>query len=239
MIAVAVGRLHQHHVGLAQRGRVAHQRRAGVAQVTGEHQAAGQAVVMHFQFDDGRAEDVPGIVEGHADAARHFYLVTVQHRATQLERQFGVGFGVQRYHRLAAEACAPLVFPLGVIFLNVRGIHQHQLQQVAGGIRRIDRAAVALRGQAGEQAAMVDVGMGDHHGIQLQGIEGEGLAVVGFVFAAALTHAALKQDACAVTGLDQVAGAGDLLDGAEKGKKSHEKLLVANVATACQGAAGP
>ncbi|MNC25624.1 hypothetical protein D3C75_737210 [compost metagenome] len=193
MIAIAVGRLHQHHVCLAQRGGVAHQRRAGIAEVAGEHQAAGQAVVVHLQVDDGRAEDVSGVVEGHLDATCHFHGLPVHHWPTQREGQFGIGLGVQRLHQGFVLACAPLVFPLGVAFLDVRRVHQHQLQQFTGGIGRVDRSAIALSRQPRQQAAVVDVGVGDHHGIQLQRVEGEGGAVVRLVFAPALAHTALQQ----------------------------------------------
>ena len=46
MVAVAVGRLEHQHIGLGQNARVAHQWRAGIAQVAGKYQAPLQVVIL-------------------------------------------------------------------------------------------------------------------------------------------------------------------------------------------------
>ena len=216
VVAVAVGGLHQQHVGLFENRRAAHQRRAVVAQVAGEHQAPSAAQVVDIQLDDGRAEDVPGIVQGHADPGHHFLALLVAQRSALAQHLVGVIAGVQRGDGLLAAPGAPLVLPLGVLFLQVRGIVQHQLKQRAAGLGGEDRAAIAFLGQARQQSAMVDMGVGNHHRVDVFRTKGKGSPVVAFLLAPALVHAALKQDTLAFVGFQQVAGTGDLPDGAEK-----------------------
>ncbi|MCY1183703.1 hypothetical protein D9M71_442940 [compost metagenome] len=103
---------------------------------------------MDFQFDDGRAKDVAGVVEGHADALGDLDGAAVADRAALLERRGGVLDRIQRRDRRAAEARAPAAFPFRILFLDVRRIHQHQFEQVAGRLGGIDRAPVTLAGQA-------------------------------------------------------------------------------------------
>src|SRR5690606_9098903 len=97
------------------------------------------------------------------------------------------------------------------------------------------RALEACRRQPWQQAAVVDMRMGQHHRIQCLRVEGEVGAVACFVLAAALLHAALQEYPGTCVGFDQVAGACDLLDGAEKTEQSHgmDSCLVDGAEDAC------
>ena len=68
--AVAVGRFHHHHVGGRRRRRIAQDRPAAVAEVAREQDPALLAALLQFEQDAGRAEDVAGVEERGADAAR-------------------------------------------------------------------------------------------------------------------------------------------------------------------------
>ena len=62
---------------------------------------------------------------------------------------------------------------------------------------------------------MVDVGVGEDHGVDLGGIEPEGLVdLVGFL-AAALEHAAIEKNA-GIVEFEEVLGTGDLVGAAEE-----------------------
>lgn len=76
------------------------------------------------------------------------------------------------------------------------------------------RAAVAEGDQARQQAAVVDMRVRQHHRIERLGVEGERAAVAAGFFPAALMHAAFEQNPCTIMGLNEIAGAGDLLNGA-------------------------
>ncbi|MNG39688.1 hypothetical protein D3C84_1278990 [compost metagenome] len=69
------------------------------------------------------------------------------------------------------------------------------------------------------------MGVGNHHGVQAGRVEGKVAAVAFFLFAAALTHAAIQQYLGTIAAFDQVAGAGYLLNGAEKVEQSHGGIL--------------
>jgi len=84
----------------------------------------------------------------------------------------------------------------------------------SGGGERVPSECDAITGfgpfeifgdELGQQAAVVDVGVGEDHGIQFLRIEGEGCTVAFFVLAPSLVHAAIEQNANAVMGFQQIA----------------------------------
>ena len=83
----------------------------------------------------------------------------------------GVTFSVDRFdHRPAALFVAAVeVLDLGL--LDAAGVGQHDLAQVAGGCRRIDRSLKARQHQLGQQAGVVDVGVGQQHRVDRARIE--------------------------------------------------------------------
>ena len=89
-------------------------------------------------------------------------------------------------------------------------VAQQYGEQICRGGRGVDGPSKALCCQARQQAAVIDVRMGQNDEIQTCGIKGKGLLVVLVGLAAALGHAAVDEEAAAM-GLDQKAGAGDRL----------------------------
>ena len=86
------------------------------------------------------------------------------------------------------------------------GIRQHDRAEVAGGLGRVDGAAVAVFVQIRNPARVVDVCMGEQQCL----IGAGGIRQLGiFVDIAALLHAAVDQDAVARC-LQLGAAAGDL-----------------------------
>ena len=124
------------------------------------------------------------------------------------------------------------------MLLDMRRVEQHQFEQFAGGFGGIDGAVVAAGYQARQQPAVVEVSVRNHYRLQAGRVEGEGRTVAFHVFAAPLAHAAFQQHLGAVAAFDQVAGAGYLLDGSEKGQQGHACSPSCVSAAACQSVAG-
>ena len=77
----------------------------------------------------------------------------VERRRLQSRQRFGrVLFGVERQRRVMLAEAA-LVGELRVFFLQVRGVGQHQLAQIARAAGAIDAALEALRDQPRQPAA--------------------------------------------------------------------------------------
>ena len=198
VVAVAVGRFHQHQVGLADRGRIAQDRRALGTEVAGEHQLA--AIRPHF--DDAGTEDVAGIAERDLDAIQHSEALVVGLRPQQLDGVRDVFPGVQRLH-FPFAMLAPAVEALGIAFGQRSRIHQHDRHQLGAGALGEDRAAEAALDQQRHPADMVDVRMAHHQCVDGLDIERKRIGIARLHFRAALAHAAIEQDALA-RGFEQV-----------------------------------
>ena len=156
-----------------------------------------------------------GIHVGEDHAAGEFDALVVGVGTGQLEGGLGVLERVERHDGRQSAPVGFLVQVGGVGFVDAGRVAQHDGQEIGGGGGGVDGVAVALLGQRGDVAAVVDVGVGEHHGIHRGGIEAEGL-VDGFGFlAAALEQAAIEEDARGAE-FQEVFGAGDGVGAAEK-----------------------
>ena len=204
MVAVAVGGFHQQQVGLLHHGGIAQDGRALRAQVAGKHQLAA----VRPQFHDGRTEDMAGIAQRDVHAGQDRRALVVGQRLHLAQRRVHVLGGKQRL-RFRFAPTAVTVGALGLGFGQRGRVQQHDGQQLGAGALGVDGPAIPALDQQRHPAHMVDVGVAQHHGVQRAGIEGKGVFVARFGFAAALDQAAVQQDAPA-GGLDQVHGPGDL-----------------------------
>lgn len=127
MRAIAVGAFEDHEIGGAEHARVAHDGGAAVAEVTREHQPAAPALFLELEFDDGRAEDMPGIVQAQAHA-RHDgmgFVVIQTHEA--LHGALGLATRVQGQARRQAFAFALAVLPFDFLLVDEGGVAQQDL----------------------------------------------------------------------------------------------------------------
>ena len=108
---------------------------------------------------------------------------------------------------IVASAVAPAVSAFGFVFLNAPGIGEHEFQQVAGFDRAPDRPGKAFGHQPRQQAAVIDMGMAEHHRIDRLGIERQGLVVERLERAGSLKQPAIDQDA-GITRSEFKAGSG-------------------------------
>ena len=154
---------------------------------------------------DVRDFDAPGQVEG----------LVIGMGADQFQGGFGVLEGIEGDDGGLSAPVGLLVQIGGVGLLDVGGIAQHDRQKVGGGGGGMDGVAVALLGQGGDVAAVVDMGVGQDHGIHGDGIESEGAVDFVGVLAAALEESAIEQDPRAID-FQEVFGAGHRVGAAEE-----------------------
>ena len=194
--AVAVGGLHNQVVGMAGVGRVLDKRLVGVADIAGEHDDLRLFARLGDAQRDGRAaQQVAHIGKAHLDFSRWAvkqvlpHLIGAGHEL--LHDFFGILHSIVGFDHFGTAAHGLAVFPLGLLLLDMGRVLQHDGAEVAGRIRGVDGAAVAVFVQVGDAARVVDVGMGQQQGFVGAG----GIGQVGvFVYVAALLHAAIDQD---------------------------------------------
>jgi len=173
VVAIAVGALDDQHVLGPHAVGIADDRELGTAQVAAEDDGARLAVLLRLQTDDGRAEDVAGVVEGRGHPRRHRERFVVGVPGEVLEGAFRVDHGVERLPRrpVIAAPRRPLVRELGVLLLDVPRVAQHVGAEVGGRQRRVDGAAETALDQRGDRPGVVDVGVAQHDGVDPGGIE--------------------------------------------------------------------
>ena len=134
----------------------------------------------------------------------------------QFQRLHDVLEGVQGLHRSCAGTAALLVFPVGVAFLDVGRIAEHDVQQFPGDTGAEDPAPEALLHQQRQAARMVNMGVGDNDIVDETWYKFQlTVAVIPFIFT--LLQAAVNENLAAVAG-DAVAAAGDGSRRAVKGQ---------------------
>ena len=188
--AVAVGGLHKDIVRILQVGGVLDDGLMEVADVAGEDELGGRAVLRHPNFDAGRAEKMAHIHKADDEAGGKLDLFVVVEPPEQRDGRLGVLNGVHRLHRLRAGALALAVLPLGLELLNVGRVPQHDAAQLCRGLGGINSAPEAVAHQQGQQARVVDMGMGGQHAVDLARCNRDGLVLVDIL---ALLHPAVDE----------------------------------------------
>jgi hypothetical protein len=179
VVAIAVGRFDQQHVGILDRGRVRHHGHSGLAQVAGKDDLPSPSE----QLDDRRAEDVAGVAEAEAQRRMRPHLRIVVRRHQVLEARLRLLLRIER--RFAA--------PFRLLLLQIAAVGEHHAEQVAGRLRGVDRAAETLRDQARDQAGMVDVRVREQDESDVVRLEREP-PVLRVGSASALEHAAVHEE---------------------------------------------
>jgi len=97
----------------------------------------------------------------------------------------------------------------------VSGVAQHVLAEIGGSAGGVDGAVVAVFDKGGQVAAVINVRVGEHDGVNAARDTADVFAPGAGVFAVALKEAAVAQHG-AVRGLNEMGRAGDFLNAAEK-----------------------
>ena len=112
-------------------------------------------------------------------------------------------------------AVSVLVGVAGLFFLEVRRIGQHDRAQVARARRAEDPAAKSLRDEPREVAAVIEVGMRQHHGVDARGVDRKRRPVPLPQLLEPLKQPAVHEHAMAAE-IDQMLRAGDRTRRAQK-----------------------
>src|SRR5260221_206025 len=103
---------------------------------------------------------------------------------------------------------AAFVDELGVRFLDVGGIEQHRAAQVDCGWSRVNGPVEPVADERGQVAAVVDVRVGEHHGVDGAGWKRQVAVAILRILAASLIESAIEKVVLAVD-LQMAHGPGD------------------------------
>jgi magnesium transporter len=226
VIAVAVGAFAQDHIGLLKGHGLGQQTVHITPHITGEGQSQHSVAVVQAQVHGRAAQDVAGIRERELDPGCDLRGLGVSGRVEKFKCGWHILLGVQRFlelHFTTALAGTPYIVGM-VVFLDVRTVREHDGAELARGRRAPDRSRKALGHQAGQQAAMVDVRMAEHHDVDRGGLETE-LSIgvlLRIAHRLALEHAAIQQQSSGgpvpAGQFEQVFGTGDRSCGSVAGQ---------------------
>ena len=210
--AVAVCRFDHECVARRQRLGVVVQRHVVAADIAAEDDRRVAAADADAHLRERRAEDVAGVQQPHVDAAAQVERLVVVDGAEAAHGAPDVIGRVQRQRRVVlAEALA--VGVLGVLFLELRGVEQDDLREVARGRRAVDGAVEALADEAGQGAAVVEVGVREDDVADRPRVEAGAPPVQQAQLFEALKHPGIDEHV-PLAGAEEVARAGDRAGGA-------------------------
>ena len=214
MEPVAVGGLHDQIIRAVHRLRVRQDRLILVAHVAAEHDLALLPVLGQPDLDGGGAQQMPHVGEADGHALVDLIALAILAAPQQLDRAHGALHGVEGRRRHLTGALRLAFTPLGVGLLNVGGVPQHQVAQATRRAGGEDRAPEAVVVQLGQQAGVVDVGMGQEHRLHRGGGHGQRFILE---HVDALLHTAVHKEIAPAAG-DHRAAAGHLMRRAQKGQ---------------------
>jgi hypothetical protein len=117
-----------------------------------------------------RSQQVAGIDELDVDAGCDWNRPVVTHGLQQRQRPRGIERRVERKRR--GMLAVPMTIGVArIFFLNVRRVRQHERAEIARPRRAEDPPAITLRHEPRQIAAVIEVCMGEHDGIELRGVE--------------------------------------------------------------------
>ena len=155
VVAIAVRRLHDHAVGAFRRPGIANDRKSPAPDVGRKDEPPLRISFRALEHDRRRSEDVTRVDEGRANAWGNVHrrvISDADHAAHDLGH---VSHGVQRRrHRSFASR-----EELGVFFLDVRGIGEHDRAEIVCRGRNVDRFVEPVAREQRQPARVVDVGV--------------------------------------------------------------------------------
>ena len=212
MEPVAIGGLNHQIVRPVHGLRVLQDGLEAVAHVAGKDNLLLNLSLGEPKFHRGGAQQVAHVGKAQLHPFSHQIALAVFAAAQPADGPLGVIQIIVRFHRRVAGPLGLPGAPLRLRHLNMGGIPQHDIAQVAGGIRGIDIAPEAVLVELGQHTGVVDVGMGQKDGLHLGGGDGQ-RRVLKHV--EPLLHTAIDQKILAID-LQYRTAAGHLMGGPDK-----------------------
>ena len=167
--AIAVGALRDQDVDVSHRGRVGKQAGVAPAQVAGIDEPPAPAVFLEIDLDDGRAEDVPCVLESQAHSRNDLGCFRVADPAQPLHDPFHVQQVEQRLG--CFNVGMPEVGVPHILALNSRTVAKHHARDVGRGRSGVNRPLEPRLDHARKPADVVVVRVRDDHRVHALGIE--------------------------------------------------------------------
>src|SRR5690606_12859753 len=144
----------------------------------GKQQAQCSPVVLaNTQLNRGRAENVSDIPITRPHPRQYVDPAFVVDGLDLAKTALRLRAGVDRPHRLAATPAVALIEALHLKLLNMAAVRQHEADEFRRPLRRIDRPLEAEAAKFRNEAAMIDMGVGKEHRVNLARFEGKRAAV--------------------------------------------------------------
>ena len=164
--------------------------------------------VNALDLDRGRAKQMPGIPVARANAGNDIDPLFVIDRRKRLQGGDRIGLRIDRGDLAASARGIAPVQRLDFRFLNAAGVGQHVGAQIDSAARRQDAAGKSAAHELWQQAAMIDMGMGQQHGVDIGGTKRKGAVVQFLQRLLSLKQTAIDQETPSAH-LKEVAGARD------------------------------
>ena len=205
VLAVAIGRLRGDEVRPLQDGGVFNDGLVGLAHVAGKDHGGLFAILLNFQPDHRTAQDMTCNPELRRypgnDLKRFFKIMNIK----IMQRRVGIVHREQRKH---PGFPGPQSFPVGIFrirLLDMGAVRQKDRTQLLGRFRAVNASLEAFLHQPGDQAAVVHMGMGQHHGIDFRRIKGKRSFIKILNGFGTLEHTAVNQHFL-IADLQQITG---------------------------------
>jgi hypothetical protein len=125
----------------------------------------------------------------------------------------GVGLCVERLDRRKILLGEFFIQEHGVLLLDVSRVQQHEFAKVGGGVCAVNFATKPIPAEDGNDTAVVNMGVAEHHRVDGGRVEWKFGAVLDGFVATALIHAAFEEKSLVVD-FEKVFGTGGSFAGA-------------------------
>ena len=201
---VAVRRLHEDVVGVAQGLRVQEDGRRVAADVPREDETAHARARPELEMDRGRAQDVAGSAERRGKPWQELHRLVVLDAGDLLGRLGALFRGVERKGGCVLGS-PPLVVVRRLLFLEMAGVGQQDPREIAGPVRRGHPSGEAVLDEPRQVSGVIDVGVSQADGVDPREVDRKRIPVPEAEGLQSLVESAVDQESAPV-GLDEELG---------------------------------
>src|ERR1043166_117453 len=184
---------------------------------------------------------MPGMDKAKSQLGAEAFGFTKGDRTEQVHAVLGFLQGIKRHSRMVLGRL-PLIMEARFFFLQMPRVRQDHRTQIDCGLRGVDWPGKPFFGQPGDPAAVVEMSVGQHHGVNIAGRNRSVFPVANPPFLGSLEQATVDEYlktwfvGSVVTGVDEMFRSGHGSGSAKKLKVGHsapwKSFLTANHFTA-------